>query len=141
MEIADVRKRVHESMERAKKRAAERRAETDRVSRAYDVFLRQKAVPLVRQIANVLKSEGYGFSLFTPTGSVRLMSDRTAEDFIEISLDTSTGTSRVVGQVSRSRGRRVVDAEHVIASGNPEAISEEELLAFLLRELEPFVER
>lgn len=128
-------------MERAKRQSAERRAETDRASRAYDTFLTGTAVPLVRQIVNVLKAEGYGFSLFTPSGSVRLMSDRSAEDFIEIALDASGDGPRVVGHVSRSRGRRVVDAERVIASGNPASITEEELLAFLMKELEPFVER
>jgi len=141
MEIADVRKRILETMERAKRRAAERRAETDRVARAFDTFLNRTAVPLVRQVVNVLKAEGYTFSVFTPTGSVRIMSDRNAEDFIEITLDSSSDTPRVVAQVSRSRGRRVVDAEQDVGSGNPETITDAELLAFLTKELEPFVER
>jgi hypothetical protein len=69
------------------------------------------------------------------------MSDKSAEDFIEIALDTASDPPRVVGRTSRSRGRRVVDAERVVASGDPEAIGEEDLLTFLLQELEPFVER
>jgi hypothetical protein len=35
----------------------------------------------------------------------------------------------------------VIDAEHVVGSGDPESMTEEDLLAFLLKELEPFVER
>jgi hypothetical protein len=141
MEIADVRKRVLEAMDRAKKQSAERRTQADRASRAFDNLLSGRAVPLVRQIASILKAEGYLFTVFTPSASVRLMSDTSAEDFIEIALDSSGDVPRVVGRVSRSRGRRVLDVERTIASGDPAAITEEELLAFLMKELEPFVER
>lgn len=132
---------MHEAMERAKRQSAERRVESDRVARAFDTFLSKTAVPLVRQIANVLKADGYPFTVFTPAGSVRLMSDRSAEDFIEITLDASGGAPRVVAQVKRNRGGRGVDAERVIASGHPDTITEEDLFAFLLSELGPFVER
>jgi hypothetical protein len=141
MEISDVRKRVRETMAYAKRRAAERRAATDHASVEFETFLERTAVPIVRQIANVLQADKYLFTVFTPSGSVRLMSDRSAEDFIEISLDTSGDAPRVVGHVKRSRGRRVVESEEVVGSGNPGAITEEELLAYVLKELEPFVER
>lgn len=141
MEIADVRKRVKQAIERARRQAADRRQHSDRASKAFETFLTATAIPLVRQIANVLKADGYPFGVFTPSGSVRLMSDRSADDFIEISLDTSGDLPRVIAHVSRSRGRRVIDAERVIGSGDPESISEQELLAFVAKELEPFVER
>jgi hypothetical protein len=141
MEISDVRKRLHETMTRARQRAAERRARSDDASRAFDRFLADVAVPLVRQIANVLRADGYQYSVSTPAGSVRLLSDKDASDFVELSLDTSADTPRVVARISRSRGRHTIDAERVVGSGDPDAIGEEELFAFLLRELEPFVER
>ena len=75
----------------------------------------------------------------TPAGSVRLMSDRSSDDFIELSLDTGEDPPRVVGQISRARGRRVIDTERAV--GAPEAVTEEQLLDFLLKELEAFVER
>src|SRR5262249_43776404 len=127
MEISLVRNRLRDTMERAKRQAAERRAHADRAAAAFDTFLTTRAVPLVRQIANVLRTEGYLFSVFTPSGSVRLMSDKRAEDFIEIVLDTVDDPPRVIGHTSRTHGRRGVDAERVIASGDPAAISEEEL--------------
>jgi len=141
MEIADVRKGVHETMARGKQRAAERRVRADAASRAFESFLSRTAVPLFRQVANVLRAEHYTFSVSTPSGSVRLMSDTSAEDFIEVSLDATTDSPRVVGRTSRARGRRVIDSEQVVASGDPESITEAELFAFLMRELEPFVER
>jgi hypothetical protein len=44
-----------------------------------------------------------------------------------------------MGQTSRARGSRVIDAERAI--GAPDALTEEQLLEFLLQELEAFVER
>ena len=139
MEIADVRKRVNQAVERAKRRAAERRARSDEATRAYDAFLEGTAVPLFRQLSNVLRAQGYMFTVFTPSGSVRLMSDRGGEDYIELTLDTTGPAPAVVGHSSRARGRRVVEAEHAI--GDPARLTEEDVLAFVLKELEPFVER
>lgn len=126
-------------MERAKRRAAERRTRSVEAERAFSRFLERIAMPLFRQVANVLRSDGYLFNVFTPSGAVRLMSDRHAEDFIEIVLDTSDPEPRVVGRTSRRVGNRVVESEKPI--GEPASLTEEELLGFLLKELEPFVER
>src|SRR3954452_10748727 len=139
MEISLVRRRLTETIERAKKQAAERRGRGDQASRDFDLFLQKIAVPLFRQVANALKAEGYAFTVFTPSGSVRLMSDRSASDYIELTLDTSNNPPRVMGQTSRERGHRVLDTERAI--GAPEALTEEQLLEFLLKELEAFVER
>ena len=139
MEISTVRKRLTETIERAKKQAAGRRGRNDQASRDFEVFLQKIAVPLFRQVANALKADGYMFTVFTPSGSVRLMSDRAAEDYIEISLDTADDPPRVMGQISRNRGRRVIDAERAI--GAPDTLTEDEVLEFLLKELEAFVER
>jgi hypothetical protein len=139
MEISVVRKRLTETIERAKKHAADRRGRSDQASRDFEVFLQKVAVPLFRQVANALKADGYAFTVFTPSGSVRLMSDRSAEDYIELTLDTADDPPRVMGQISRTRGRRVIDAERAI--GTPDALTEDQLLDFLLKELEAFVER
>jgi hypothetical protein len=139
MEISLVRRRLTETIERAKKQAADRRGRGDAAAREFEVFLQKIAVPLFRQIANALKADGYAFTVFTPSGSVRLMSDRAAEDYIELTLDAAANPPQVVGQVSRTRGRRVIDAERPI--GAPETLTEEQLLDFLLKELEAFVER
>jgi hypothetical protein len=139
MEISEIRKRLSQTIERAKRQAAERRARGDEAARAFETVLSTTAVPLFRQIANILRSDGYLFNVFTPSGSVRLMSDRTAEDFIELSLETAGEQPQVIGHVSRSRGRRVIESERAI--GGPGELTEEMVLEFLLKELEPFVER
>jgi hypothetical protein len=139
MEISVVRRRLTETIDRAKKQAAERRGRSDQAARDFEVFLQKIAVPLFRQVANALKADSYAFTVFTPAGSVRLMSDRAAEDYIELTLDTADDPPRVMGQTSRTRGRRVLDAQRAI--GAPDALSEEDVLEFLLKELEAFVER
>jgi len=139
MEIADVRKRVYATMERAKQRAAGRRARADEAARAYSTFLETIAIPIFRQVAQVLRAEGYVFNVFTPSGSVRLMSERAAEDYIELTLDTAGDEPQVVGHALRSRGRRVIESEAAI--GDPAALSESDVLDFLTKELEAFVER
>ena len=67
------------------------------------------------------------------------MSERSADDFIELSLDPSAETPQVAARISRARGSRVIDAERAV--GAPADVTEEQLLDFLLRELEAFVER
>ena len=46
MEISDVRKRVLETIARAKRAAAERRTRVDEAAREYEAFLNQIAVPM-----------------------------------------------------------------------------------------------
>jgi hypothetical protein len=141
MEISHVRQRLNDTIERARKAAAERRAKNDIAARAYGEFLTDHAVPLFRQVANALKVAGYHFSVFTPSGNVRLASDRNADEFIEISLDTSGDDPAIIGHVSRARGRRVTESEQAISAREIEDTTEEQLLEFLMRELTPFVER
>ena len=136
-----MRRRVTETIEHAKRHSAARRARTDEAARAYSIFLDTIAVPLMRQIANVLKAQGYAFSVSTPGGSVRLASDKSADDYIELSLDSSADPPAVVASVRRTRGRRVIDDEHPLHAGAVSDIREEELLQAVLRELAPFVER
>src|SRR5215472_11688887 len=128
METSVVRNKLRETIDRAKRRASERRAHNEEASREYGAFLEHIATPLMRQVANVLRADGYQFTLFTPSGSVRLMSDRRAEDFVEIVLDLTGDAPRVLGHTSRLRGRNIVEAEGPIGSGKPGGISEEDLL-------------
>jgi hypothetical protein len=141
METSEVRKRLLATVDRARRAAAERRTRVDEASREYSVLLDQVAVPLFRQLANVLKAHGYPFNLFTPGGSVRLMSERSSEDYIEMALDTTEDTPHVIGRSSRGRGHRVVESEQLIGEGPVRDLTEEDILRFVLKELEPFLEK
>ena len=142
MEISDIKRRVVETIERSKRHAAERRARNDAAAREYQAFLSGIAIPVFRQVSNVLRVQGYPFTVFTPggtAGNVRLMSDRSAEDFIELALDTSGDTPVVSAHTGRGRGGRVTEVEEPI--GPPATLTENDVLSFLLKALEPLVER
>lgn len=141
METSVLRKRLTDTIEAAKRTAAARRGRADEAARAYAQFLDLVAVPLFKQVANVLKASGYNFSVFTPSGTVRLMSDRIAEDYIELSLDTTGEEPMVIGHSSRARGRRIVENERAVAELSVAHLTEEHVLEYLLKELVPFVER
>ncbi len=141
METSDVRQQVQQTIARARRDAAERRTRSDEAASAYEGFLSRIAIPLCRQIADTLKANKYPFSVMTPSGSVRLTLDKGVEDYIELTLDTSGDRPTVVGQTSRTRGRRVLTSERPIADVPVAEITSEQVLAFLLHELAPFVER
>jgi hypothetical protein len=141
METAVVRKRVIDAIERAKRSAGERRTRADAAARAYAEFLDTVAVPLFRQVAGVLKAGGYPFSVFTPSGGVRLMSDKSADDYIELTLDTSGEQPMVLGHSRHHRGHRIIEQERAIAEQTVAHLTEDHLLEYLLKELEPWVER
>ena len=139
MEISDIKRRVVETIERARRQSAERRTRHDKAAREYEAFLEQIAIPVFKQVSNVLRAEGFLFTVFTPGGSVRLMSDRSTEDYIELVLDTSGDEPVVSGHTGRSRGRRVVESERPI--GPPATLTENDVLSFVLKALAPLVER
>jgi hypothetical protein len=142
MEVSDVRKRVKAMLDRAKRDAADRRARIDEAATEYQAFLDRVAVPLFRQLGNVLRAEKHSFTVSTPGAGVRLATDRSNNDYIEVSLDTTHALPQVMVHSVRSRGSRVVESETAIGQGGPvRDLTEEDLLAVVLKELELFVER
>ena len=142
MEVPDVRRRIRAAIDDARLRAAERRTRTDEASHAYDQFLEATAVPGFHMVVNALAGEGHRFKVITPGRAVRMSPERSAEDFIELSLDTERGTPAVVILSSRGRGRRTVSTERILREGPKIAeLTEEDVVAALLEELLPFIER
>jgi hypothetical protein len=142
MDVSEVRRRVRAAIDNARKSAQERRARSDEASRDYEMFLEGRAVPAFHALASALAGEGLRFKVFTPAGSVRLASEHAADDFIELSLDTGSDPPVVVGRISRGRGRRNVTAERPVRRGTPiAALTEEDVIEFVLSEIAPFVER
>lgn len=140
MESSTVRNRLNLVIDAAKRASSARRTRNDEASRSYERVL-EFAIPLFRQVAQSLKVSGYLFTVFTPGGSVKLMSDKSPEDYLELSLDTSGEHPIVMGHVSRARGRRVIESEQPIAHKGVGDLTEEDVFEFVLKEIEPFVER
>jgi hypothetical protein len=142
MEISDVRRRLRQALDQAKKATAERRARADAATVAYNAFLRDIATPVFRMFANVAKAEGYPCTIFTPAEGVRLVSERHGEDFIEIWLDASLDPPKIATRVSRARGRNVTTAEGLLRPESPiNSLTDEDVLAFLLENIGVLVER
>jgi hypothetical protein len=140
MEISAVRRRVQQGLATARTRAQERRHQTDAAVRDYAVFLETVATPLVQQLANVLKVEGYAFTASTPGDGVRLTNDRGRDDFVELALDTSGERPQVIGRITQSRGSRRLDEERPIKPGAlPSELTDDDVLEFLMQTLEPWL--
>lgn len=142
MEVSDVRKQLLQTIDRAKRAAAERRVQADAAARAYEEFLEKVATPVFRMFAMALKAEGHPFAVHTPAGGLRLASDRAGEDFIELALDTTIDPPAVIARVSRGRGHRVISTERPIREGTAvDRLTEDDVLEFLLGEIVAFVVR
>lgn len=140
IEISEVRRRLRSAVDEARRDAAARRARNDAAMRDYDAFLSTVAIPVVQQMASALSGEGHHFNVATPAGSVRLASVNSPEDYIEIALDTSEDPPEVVGRTSRGRGRRMITSERPVRDRTAVGeLNEEDVLAFLLTEITPFV--
>jgi len=142
MEISDIRKRLRQTLDQAKRASTERRARGDEAGRAYQTFLARVATPVFQMFATVLRAEGYAYQVFTPAGGLRLMSERSSDDFIELALDTTVDPPIAIARINRGRGRRILSTERPLREGVPiESLTEEDVLAMLLAEIVPLVER
>lgn len=142
MEVSAVRKQLQTRIAESRRLAKLRREAVTQADAAYKAFLDQVAVPVARQVVSALKSEHFLWSVSTPSGMVRLSSDASRDDFIEIDFDASGDAPRVVGRVSCGRGSRLNREERpLVDSVSPAAITEQDVLDFLLGALTPWLER
>lgn len=142
MEVSEVRRGLRAAIEEARRRSAERRGRADEASRAWERVLPEIAVPTFQTIASALTAEGHRFKVLTPGETVRLTSERSAEEFLELSLDTQREEPALMLRSMRGRGRRMISAERVVREGQPiAALTQDDLVPVLLEELIPFIER
>jgi hypothetical protein len=142
MDVSDVRRRLRGAIDAARREAALRRERSDAAHRDYETFLAQRATPTFRLLASALAGDGHRFTIFTPADSVRLVSESSSDDFIELALDTSLDPPGVVGRTSRGRGRRNVSSERVIREGTSIGdLTDEDVLEFLLPGIVSLIER
>ena len=142
MEVSEVRRQLRHAIDRAKARAQQKRQTAADAERAYSAFLEQVATPTIRMLANVLKAEGYLFTVSTPSGGLRLASDRGRDDYIDLALDVSGDEPTVVGRVRQTRGSRTLEDERPIKPGTaPQDLTEADVLSFLVNALDPWLDR
>jgi len=67
---------------------------------------------------------------------------RGREDFVEFALDTSGDRPQVIGHISQSRGSRRLDEERPVKpDASPAALTEEDVLEFVMQALERWLGR
>jgi hypothetical protein len=141
LESGEITRRVRAMLDRLKRDAAARRTAIDAARQAFPAFLDEVAAPVCRQVAGVLRAEGHLFSVHTPASGLRMALERSANDFVDLELDTAATPPAVLGRISYSRGQRVIVRERPVAEGKAlAALTAEDVLAFLLDELAPLVE-
>jgi hypothetical protein len=142
VETGLVRKQVVQALTGIRERGQQRRAQSAEAEKQFATFLDLVATPIAQQVASALKAEGYAFTVFTPGRGLRLALDKSRDDSVDFVLDTEGDRPQVVGRVSYTRGSRTIVSDLPVKDGtSPEKLTEEDVLAFLLRALEPFLER
>lgn len=144
MDVSELRKRILRSLDEARREASERRITVDDARKAYDRFLAEIAVPLLRQSAAVLNATRETFIVHTPAESARLSSETAPETYLEIELDATRPQPEVLGRVSVARGGRrgQVIEERLIAPGKPvDQLTEEDVSQFLVTEIPKLIVR
>lgn len=142
MDTSAVRQRILEVIAAAKRDAAERRKRNSEATGAYDVFLESVATPVMRQVVDVLKAERLNFSVQTPAGAVRLASDRSAGDFLEVRLDVSGARPQVVLHAERVRGReQFVDVQPIRPGVLVQSLTAEDVLDAIADAFGAYVDR
>ena len=142
MEIPDIRRRVRAAIDQARRDAVSRRERSDAAAHAYDEFLTRRAIPAFNALASALVAEGHRFKVHTPARSVRLVSERSSDDFIELTLDSGEDTPFVLGRTNVGRGRRAVTRERPVRDGaGPESLTDEDVIEFVVSEIVALIER
>ena len=142
METSDVRRQVKDAIQRSRRLAADRRTRNTEATEAFERFRSAVVEPLLRQVAGALTAEGYPFTVHTPASGVRLASERSTTDFVEIRLDTSGPLPEMVARVERAKGRETLIEDRPLKPGAPvEHVTEADVLGLVLDVLPIFIER
>jgi hypothetical protein len=139
-ELTDLRRRVRQAIQDAKRKGAARRAARDEASAAWNTAVSAVVEPVATDVAAALTGEGLPFRLETPRGTVRLVSERSAHDYIEIVLDDSDEADApgVIGRSVIGRGRQSVTViEEPL--GPPDGLTDDRLTAFYMNAILPWI--
>ena len=129
MDVALIRKRLKLEIDHARRAAHERRERARAARAAYEQFLGGVAVPIFRQLAIALRAEGIPCEVQTPSGGVRLVSDRNRDDVIALELDETQDPPVLLLNTTRTWGSRVLQSERAVKDRTAiDRVTEEDLL-------------
>lgn len=139
-ELTDLRRRVRQAMQDAKRKSAQRREARDEASKAWDTAVAEVVEPAATQMAAALTGEGLPFRLETPRGTIRLVSERSKDDYVEIALDSADEREipEVLVRSVVGRGRQSVTVVEQ-SLGPPALLTDDRVTAFLLDAIGPWI--
>ena len=141
VDTSEIQKRVRRLIEQSRRAAEERRGRAAAETLDGERALRHVVAPVFKTVAAALKAEGHPFRVSTPIAAVRMSTEASGDNFIELVFDPTGDQSALRGHVSRIRGRRVIVRETVVSEGAEiGSLSGEDVLEFLLGELGVFLE-
>ena len=143
MDVSELRKRILQALDTARKDAVVRRSTVDEAARAYERFLESVVVPLLKQSQDVLRAENQLFTMHAPAGSARLVSDNSPNTFVEFTLDVTPVVPQVVGRVSLTRGRQAVIVEErpISTTKSVADLEDDDVAQFLVTEIPKLIMR
>ena len=142
LETAEVRRQLTHRLAELRKAQTQRRAIAEAARTTFEGVLEREIAPTMRQFAQALKAEGFPFSVQTPASTVRLVSDRSSDNVVDIVLELGGAQPAVLVRTAYTRGRRQLEDERTLAQGDAIAsLDGDRVLAVLLDVIEPFVER
>jgi hypothetical protein len=106
MDVSELRKRILRAVDEARQDATARRSLVDQAVKAWEGYLTDVVVPMLKQTAAIVNASGGTFTVSTPADTARLSAQHAAETYLEIALDRSGIEPDVVGRVSLARGRQ-----------------------------------
>lgn len=132
-ELTDLRRRVRQAVQDAKRKAAARREARDNASKAWDEAVASIVEPTATLMAAAFTGEGMPHRLETPRGTIRLVNERSTSDYIEIVLDADEDRDvpEVIGRSVAGRGRQSVTVVEQLL-GAPDQLTEDRLISFFL---------
>lgn len=136
-DAARVRLEVLRALDAARRDAAARRAALEAAREAYERFLAERAIPIFRTVASVLKAEGLPFEVTMPRGSVRLVAEGHRENVVELEFDPDVDPPHVVLRTTWTRGSRTQRFERALAAVALDRVADEDLVRALMAELAP----
>ena len=97
---------------------------------------------MFRQFTSALRGEQLSFRVVTPAGSVRIEAERSADNFVELALDSARRPVALVLRRGYTRGHHITTDDRVIAEGGDLAgVTPAQLLTALMDAVTPFIER
>ncbi len=139
-ELTELRRRVRQAIEDAKRKNASRRDARDQASKGWATAVADVVEPEATIMAEALTGEGLPFRLETPRGTIRLVSERSGDDYIELVLDDSDerDSPEVIGRSVIGRGRRSVTVVEELL-GAPADLTTDRIAAFFLNAIGPWI--